>query len=229
MQMRAQFLVSISLALGVATAACSTQGTMTPGRSGNAFPGAYAGGMSRAVNWSEFGFSPSGGRFNPHERTLSPRNANRLQKRWSYFTGCYGSICGGSSAAVANGVIYVGSYDGNVYALEAATGNKLWSFLTGGQVFSSPAVANGVVYIGSEDGKVYALKAATGTKLWSYATRLVVDSSPAVSNGTVYIGSEDGNVYALKAATGSKLWSYTAGNEVYSSPAVANGVVYVGA
>ena len=49
-----------------------------------------------------------------------------------------------------------GSPDNKVYALNARTGAKLWSYTTGGEVWSSPAVANGVVYIGSYDGKVYA-------------------------------------------------------------------------
>ena len=57
-----------------------------------------------------------------------------------------------SSPAVANGVVYVGSYDRHVYALNAGTGALLWKYQTGG---SSPAVANGVVYVGWEDG-VYA-------------------------------------------------------------------------
>ena len=61
-----------------------------------------------------------------------------------------------SSPAVANGVVYVGSDDNNVYALSAKTGAKLWSYTTGNYVDSSPAVANGVVYVGSGDGKVYA-------------------------------------------------------------------------
>jgi outer membrane protein assembly factor BamB len=56
---------------------------------------------------------------------------------------------------VANGVVYVGSYDGNVYALNASTGAKLWSYLAGGGD-SSPAVANGVLYVGSRDYHVYA-------------------------------------------------------------------------
>jgi eukaryotic-like serine/threonine-protein kinase len=43
-----------------------------------------------------------------------------------------------------------------VYALNAKTGAKLWSYATGSPVNSSPAVANGVVYVGSEDGNVYA-------------------------------------------------------------------------
>ena len=60
--------------------------------------------------------------------------------------------------------------DDNVYALNASTGAKLWSYTTGGYVDSSPAVANGVVYIGSDDGNVYALNASTGAKLWSFTT-----------------------------------------------------------
>ena len=60
-----------------------------------------------------------------------------------------------SSPAVANGVVYVGSTDNNIYALNAGTGALLWKYTTGA-VQSSPAVANGVVYVGSTDGNVYA-------------------------------------------------------------------------
>jgi outer membrane protein assembly factor BamB len=137
-----------------------------------------------------------------------------------------------SSSAVANGVVYVGSSDGSVYALNASTGAKLWSYLTGlYPIRSSPAVANGVVYVGSYDGNVYALSASTGAKLWSYTTGTQVQTSPAVANGVVYFGSGGygvGTVYALNASTGAKLWSYATGGFVYSSPAVANGVVYIG-
>jgi outer membrane protein assembly factor BamB len=61
-----------------------------------------------------------------------------------------------SSPAVANGVVYVGSFDRKVYALNAKTGAKLWSYIIGSQIQSSPAVSNGVVYVGSVDSKVYA-------------------------------------------------------------------------
>jgi outer membrane protein assembly factor BamB len=64
-----------------------------------------------------------------------------------------------SSPAVANGVVYVGSWDYNIYALNARTGALLWKYTTGNQVNSSPAVANGVVYVGSSDYNVYALNA----------------------------------------------------------------------
>src|SRR5665647_1838846 len=146
-------------------------------------------------------------------------------QKWSYTTG--GIVY--SSPAISNGMVYVGSYDGNVYALNAADGTKVWSYVTGGTA-SSPAVANGLVYIGGTDGYIYALNAADGTKLWSYWIGYgnAGFSSPAVDNGVVYVGSQDHNVYALNAADGTKLWSYATGDAVYSCPAVANGVVYTG-
>ena len=66
------------------------------------------------------------------------------------------------AAVVANGVVYVGSADANVYALNAATGNRLWSYATGDAVFASPAVVNGDLYVGSFDGNVYMFDLAAG-------------------------------------------------------------------
>ena len=150
-----------------------------------------------------------------------PSNGQLL---WNYtITGYEGYV--DSSPAVANGVVYVGSYDNNLYALNATTGTMLWSFTTGGGVYSSPAVANGVVYVGSWDfnGDVYALNATTGAEVWDYMTGSNEGGSPAVANGMVYVG-QGSNLYALNATTGAKVWNY--GTQApTSSPAVANGVV----
>jgi hypothetical protein len=61
-----------------------------------------------------------------------------------------------SSPTVVKGVVYVGSEDDNVYALNAVSGLRLLNYTTGGPVESSPAVVNGVVYIGGGNN-VYAL------------------------------------------------------------------------
>jgi outer membrane protein assembly factor BamB len=96
-------------------------------------------------------------------------------------------------------VVYIGSSDGNLYALNANTGEKLWNYATGGGP-TSPAVANGVVYIGadvpgccgeSEGENLYALNASTGVKLWSFRPRTKSGAgiSPAVANGMVFFGN----------------------------------------
>jgi uncharacterized repeat protein (TIGR01451 family) len=127
---------------------------------------------------------------------------------------------------VADGVVYIGTWDGAVLAVRASNGTLLWSYQTGSFITSSPAIAKGVVYIGSWDDNVYALKAGTGAKLWSFTTGDSVESSPAVANGVVYFGSDDFNLYALNAADGHELWSYPTKTYVESSPAVVDGVVY---
>jgi outer membrane protein assembly factor BamB len=106
---------------------------------------------------------------------------------------------------VEHGIVYVGSYDHNIYALDAFTGAKIWSFATGNDIYSSTAVANGVVYVGSLDGNLYALNAVTGKKLWSYVTGDRVWSSPTVVNGVVYAGSDDGNIYAFRPTAEAKV------------------------
>lgn len=130
--------------------------------------------------------------------------------------------------AVADGVVYIGSSDSKVYALDAATGAERWSYQTANIVRSSPAVADGVVYVGSKDFTVYALDATTGEKRWATKTGGVIESDPAVAGGVVYVGSNDSTVYALDAATGAGRWSYETGDEVDSGPTVTGGVVYVG-
>ena len=101
---------------------------------------------------------------------------------WSYATGGWAP----TAPTVADGVVYMGSNDHRVYALDAATGSELWSFATGDVVVSVPTVADGVVYVGSNDNHLYALDADTGEKLWSYYTGAWVRYSPTVSGGMVY-------------------------------------------
>ncbi len=132
-----------------------------------------------------------------------------------------------SSPTVANGVIYFGSDDHHLYALEADSGKLVWGYRTGGKVASTPTVANGIVYFGSEDNYVYALRTDTGRLLWRYGTGDDVNSSPAVADGVVYVGSDDNFLYALKANTGELLWRYETGGNVDSAPVVMAGVVYV--
>jgi outer membrane protein assembly factor BamB len=144
---------------------------------------------------------------------------------WKYSTGHTVR----SSPAVVDNVVYFGSNDGHLYALNALTGGLIWNSTAGKRIQSSPAVADGVVYAGSWDSNVYAFDASTGSLLWNYTTGDAVISSPSVDDGLVYIGSFDGNLYALEAASGNSIWVFpTTGPRVTSSPAVSDGVVYAG-
>ncbi len=89
------------------------------------------------------------------------------QTLWKFETG---NSVEYSSPSIVNGVVYVGSQDRTVYALDAATGNKIWSFAAGYSIKSTAAVVNDVVYVGSLDHNVYAINAITGSQIWNYTT-----------------------------------------------------------
>jgi outer membrane protein assembly factor BamB len=155
------------------------------------------------TDWRQSRFRPDHTGLNPYENVLSPETVSGLDLQWTYVTGL--DVQG--SPAFANGVVYIGSDDGNLCALSSRTGAKLWSFPVGGYVWSAPAVFDGVVYVGSLSGPLYALDAETGAQLWSYAAGDIFGPSPEVVDGIAYIGmgnsSDDEAIYALNARTGS--------------------------
>jgi len=157
-----------------------------------------------------------------------------------------------ASPAVAGDTVYVGSTNGNLYAIDRDAGSLRWKFATKGRVASSAAVANGVVYFGSYDGSFYALDARSGKLKWKFTTMGehrfegthlhgaqpaaetmpdpfdVYLSSPTIWHDRIFFGSGDSNVYALDAASGALVWKFKTGDVVHASPAIADGTLYVG-
>lgn len=132
-----------------------------------------------------------------------------------------------SAPAVANGTVYVGSWDSKLYAFNAAgsancstgatgkTCTPLWTATTSSSIGGTPAVAQGVVYTVSANGTLSAFNAAgsknctgtvtakTCTPLWTSAageSGYATSSSPAVANGVVYFSSTNGGTYGYDAA-----------------------------
>jgi len=133
-----------------------------------------------------------------------------------------------ASPTVANQVLYIGSWDHNLYAVDTQTGRELWAFKTRNFIESSAALMAGVVYFGSDDGNLYAVDTETGLETWRFATGDKVRSSPGIDDGVVYFGSSDGMLYAVDAKTGEEQWEYRTGGAITSSPAVVGAAVYVG-
>jgi eukaryotic-like serine/threonine-protein kinase len=153
--------------------------------------------------------------------------------RWFFSTGS-GTGAVSASPSVVEGVVYVGSWNGTMYALDAFSGQALWTFDINDPhpedrngfpgIQSSAAVADGVVYFGGADANVYALDAQTGALVWKTslgdpATSVEgahVWSSPAVFNGKVYVGKASHldnpcvrcALVALDAGTGAEVWRF---------------------
>ncbi len=155
--------------------------------------------------------------------SATPAHSDKVVQKWVFPTG--GPVA--SLPIIVDGMLYVGSQDGKVYALDASTGRQKWALPTGRPVASSPTVVDGVLYASSWNSSVYALDAYTGQQKWAFSTGGIVDSSPTVVNGVLYVGSADHKVYAMDASTGQQKWAFSTGQPVVSSPTVVDGVLYV--
>jgi eukaryotic-like serine/threonine-protein kinase len=135
----------------------------------------------------------------------------------------------GSDVTVVGGVLYLGTHDGKVLALDAARGTRIWEFAAGDAVLAAPAVDHGRAYFGSYDHHVYALDAATGKLLWRRDTGAPVVSSPAVAGNRVVIGTRGYDLLGLDATTGDLAWKrYVWFSWVDSSATIRDGIAYVG-
>lgn len=123
-----------------------------------------------------------------------------------------------SGAALAGGILYMGSADGYVHAFEAATGRPVAVFPTSGAISGGVSVTDGTLFAGSADHEVHAFRVGAGGKEWTYRTGGPVNCTPTIAGGVVYIGSDDGNVYAIDAGTGRLVWRYDTGAPVRSAP-----------
>lgn len=139
--------------------------------------------------------------------------------------------CSGSTlcfvGACREGIVFLTSDDGYLYAIDLYTGTEIWKVWIEAQ-YSSPVVVDDIIYVGSGDDKLYALHVEDGSEVWVFDADNYVWTTPFVEDGIVYFGDGDGSVYAVDADDGSQLWKFIAGGRVVSSPLVANGVIYFG-
>ena len=142
-----------------------------------------------------------------------------------------------SSPVLRDGVLYFGSWDHNLYALDV-TGPKprlRWTFRADGELNTAPAYSGGTLFVGSVKGSLYAVNAKTGKLRWRSRSfkrflrgREEFYATPTVAYGRVYVGNTDGTVYAFGATTGKLLWARPVGTYVYTAAAVWRRKVYVG-
>jgi PQQ-like domain len=144
--------------------------------------------------------------------------------------------------AVANGDVYAGGTDGNLYVYAAggcgrATCTPLWTAHTGAAIKASVAVTGDTALVASTDGHLYAFPAkgcghSTCTPRWTAPIAAGDLSSPSIGGQLVYLGEHNGGVDAFAlggcgAATCSSLWHGTTAAAVDTAPALVNGRVYV--
>ena len=102
--------------------------------------------------------------------------------------------------AVAHDTVYGATRQGEVFALDAATGTPKWSTGVGAIISTAPTVAGDTVLVGTKSGVVFGLEAATGESLWEFGIGHEIADSVIVVGGTMYVTSADGKLYAVTGA-----------------------------
>ena len=155
-----------------------------------------------------------------------------------------GLSCGQTSAPTAiygtpvvdRDIVYIGTYSGEVYALNTADGEYIWVYPPKGEgyigaVVGSPVIANRIIYTSSSNGKVYALNTTNGKRKWETGRTLTdkLWTSPTVMGDTLYVSTFDGHIYALSLETGELLdWSFESEAGYTSSPVIDEDTIFLG-
>jgi eukaryotic-like serine/threonine-protein kinase len=179
---------------------------------------------AQAMKDALLGVARKTGALNMPMTSSSPSSDNTVKSLWSFE--CEDEVRG--TPTCHNGIVYVGSYDNNLYALKAATGEFLWKYPAEGGIVSKPVVLEGNVIFGSEDCMLHVVSTRLGKMLWNYRTEAPIRSSPTLAEGHIFIGSDDNSVHAINAITGRRAWRFDTGAPVRSTPAVSNDFVYFG-
>jgi outer membrane protein assembly factor BamB len=142
---------------------------------------------------------------------------------WKFKTG--GSIK--SSPAVVDGIVFIGSSDDNIYAIDLKSGQQVRTYKTADAIEATPCVVEGSVFVGSLDGFLYALNAKDGSLLWKYETDgqiLGAANWTRSPDGRIWIlvGSYDNRLHCVDSTTGKAVWTYETDNYINGSPAVSD-------
>jgi outer membrane protein assembly factor BamB len=163
----------------------------------------------QAADWPTF-------RGNPQQTGVSPEKLpDKLDVLWKFAT--KDAIEG--TAAIAGGVVYVGSFDEHLYALDLATGKEKWK-LKVGPVRAPVSFRDGNVYVGNIDGEFHCVD-AVGKKRWTFKTEGEISSGTNFAGDNILFGSGDEHLYCI-SKDGKEVWKYKVpGGPVMGSPAIA--------
>jgi outer membrane protein assembly factor BamB len=147
----------------------------------------------------------------------------QLDELWKIKTGKQGVE---GTAAIVDGVVYIGSLDQYLYALNLRTGQEKWKFKAG--PFKHPvAVDKGRVYAGDLDGKFFCVRAQDGSPLWKFEAENAISAGASFAAGRILIGSDDETLYCLDE-NGKKAWEFKLpGGPVMATPAVGSNLTFV--
>lgn len=153
-----------------------------------------------------------------------PVSSEGIKPLWSFK--CEDEIRG--TPVLHQGTVYIGCYDNNLYAINAADGKFQWKYPTDGGIVSRPVVYDNNIFFCSEDQRLHVVSTRTGKVVWTYYTEGKIYSSPRIADGHVFFGSEDQDLHAVNVQTGRPVWKFSTDSAIHSTPLIYNEMIYFG-
>lgn len=148
----------------------------------------------------------------------------------------------GGGLAIAGSQLFVTTGQGDVFALNASNGTRIWERNIGSPMRSAPKLQTGIVYVSTVDDQVFALDSATGNILWQHRglgerVGFLSAVSPAIGDNLVVVAYSSGDIYGLAADTGQEIWNdslaltrKTSATSIFTGfdgdPVIAGGVAF---
>jgi len=150
-------------------------------------------------------------------------DARRGQVRWRFHTAA--EVKAGPAIDEA-GTCYCCSFDGSIYAVNAASGKKLWSKRVGRRAYFRPLLSGSFVLAAGSSGRILSIDRATGNILWcATAGGGIVGGAAVTNDGKIIAGSQDGSVYLFDGNRGETIWTARTGGPITAEPGIHDGLV----
>lgn len=166
------------------------------------------------------------GRPGPSQSPAVGGNQQQLDIVWTFKTAGPIGWCSMPVLSKDRKVLYLGSSDGFLYALDAAKGLTIWQYDTGAAVVASPVILGDRIIVASSNGSLHAVSSA-GSKLWEYTSASPLVATPLPKNEDLLLSSMDGTLKFLNANDGTIKWTYRTDGPVVSTPEVLENLVFV--
>lgn len=162
-----------------------------------------------------------------HQGDLSGNGQPHLSLCWTFKSN--GPIGWSSQPVIdlAHKVLYVGSADGFLYAIEGQTGAKLWDYYTGAPILTSPVLSEDSIVVTSANGSVSLISCNQADVFWTRQTGHTVVSTPCIVDGLLIVVGFDGMVKAIDLKKGTELWHYDCKEQVVASPLINERRIFI--
>jgi len=156
--------------------------------------------------------------------SILPVSSGGIKPLWSFK--CEDEIRG--TPLVHQGMLLIGCYDNNLYALNAADGQFQWKYAADGGIVTRPVIYENNVIFGSEDQRLHVVSARAGKVVWTYGAQGKIYSSPRIAEGHIFFGSDDQDLHAVNINSGRAIWKFSTDAPIHSSPLVVNELILFG-